>query len=140
MSRAAFPMSKVGGKGYRLGNRKWRVLAFRALGLDCRLLITVSANLCQYQAWLGVIEDGDTKIVSQLERHAGIGHSGWHIHAACDGLEGVPPGIVRGPWLRRLKRGEAYLAKHPFDFSDFDAYNHAYRFYRLGNVMGGSLL
>jgi hypothetical protein len=69
MPRTAFPMSKSGSNAYRLGNRDWRVVTFRALGVDCRLLVTVSASLRQYQAWLGVLSGGDTKIVSQLEFH-----------------------------------------------------------------------
>lgn len=138
MPRNAFPMSKSGEKAYRLGNRTWRVVAFRALDLECRLLINFSAILGQYQAWLGILTAGDTKVVSQLEYHPT--HCAWHVHAACDDLENVPGGIRRGPWLRRLKRGRAYVAKHPFDFGESDALTVAYRFYGMDRTFRGELL
>jgi len=138
MARTTFPMSKSGEKAYRLGNREWRVIVFRALSLDCRLLINFSARLGQYQAWLGVVSSGDTKILAQLEYHPT--HCGWHVHAACDPIASVPAGIRRGPWIRRLKRGSAYLAKRPFDFSRSDALAAAYRFYRMDKTVSGDLL
>jgi hypothetical protein len=142
MSRSAFPMSKARGNAYRLGNREWRVVVFKALARECRLLITVSSSKHQYQAWLGLITStGDTKIIAQLELH-GLhgGHGGWHVHAACGPIEDVPSGIRRGPWIKRLKRGDTYLSRHPFDFGRADAFATACRFYRLDVGKTGTLL
>ena len=132
MPRAAFPLSKSGEKAYRLGNRRWRVVEFRVLGMEGRLLVNFSVTLGQYQALLGMVVAGDTKILAQLEYQPT--HAGWHAHVACDPIASIPSGIRRGPWVRKLKRGPAYLMKRPFDFSEADALGVAYRFYRMDRI------
>jgi hypothetical protein len=137
MPRTAFPLSKSGGKAYRLGNRRWRVVEFLIGNRQYRLLINFSYVLAQYQAMLGVEEGADTKVIAQIEFHGT--HPGWHAHVACDDDIAVPPGIRRGPWLRRMCG-----VYRPFDSgcpdTDNGAYALAYRIFRLGNGSVGPLV
>lgn len=101
MTRGAFPLSKSGNKAYRLGNRRWRVVEFSAVGMECRLLVNYSASLGQFQAMLGVVSNGDTKVVVCLEHHPT--HDDWHLHGSFERISAVAAGIKRGPWVRRLQ-------------------------------------
>ena len=129
MPRSAFPLSKVGTKGYRLGNRRWRVVRLKALGCEFRVLITYSSTLAQYQATLGITEGQDTKVLAALEHHPT--HDAWHAHVACDDVKDLPSGMRRGPWVRRLRRGGNYAHRHPFEFIDDDALVSAAQFFRF---------
>jgi hypothetical protein len=75
MPRTAFPLSKSGGRSYRLGNRRWRVITFDAAGFACRLLINYSYMLSQYQAMLGVDVGGVRRcwLVSNTMRRTRLG-------------------------------------------------------------------
>jgi hypothetical protein len=132
MPRSAFPLSRSGNKAYQLGNRRWRLVTFDMNGSSFRLLINYSATLGQYQAMLGLVDSGGTKIVAQLEKHPT--HKGWHIHAACGVLNGVPAGIVRGPWLRHLNRARRTDQADPAAMTDDAAFAVAQRFFRLDKV------
>ena len=128
--RTAFPLSKVGNKGYRIGNRRWRSLRLEVAGVECRVLITYSWSLSQYQALFGIDQSGDTKVVASLEYHPAH-HDGWHAHLCCDALASIPAGVKRGPWIKRLSgSGKAYQSQFPS--SDRDAFNMAARFFKLG--------
>jgi hypothetical protein len=132
MPRSVFPLSRSGAKAYQLGNRRWRLVTFDANSSSFRLLINYSAPLGQYQAMLGMIDGGGTKVVAQLEKHPT--HKGWHIHAACGVLHGVPAGIVRGPWLRHLNRARRADQADPATMNDEMAFAVARRFFRLDKV------
>lgn len=129
MNRGAFPLSRVRSGGYRLGNRVWRVVDFRAADLECKILIHFSYVLQDYCAHLGVFKSDDLQVLAQLEHHPP--HDGWHVHIACDDLANVPAGMRRGPWLRKLKRGPTYDQRHPFAFTEQQALERAARFYRF---------
>jgi len=128
MPRTAFPLSKSGGKAYRLGNRHWRVVTFDACGLSCRLLINYHPTLFQYQAMLGVESGGDTKVIVSLEYHPT--HKPWHAHVCCDDIAFVPAGIKRGPWFKDL-HGVGTRHQLPCPGSDEAAFQRAASFFRL---------
>ena len=133
MPRSAFPLSKSGTKAYKLGNRRWRVVAFDVCGATCRLLINYSHALGQFQAMLGVQHGGDTKVLGTLELHPT--HGGWHAHVGCDSKD-VPAGIRRGPWIRRMSGSKGcYSRKCPE--TDDEAYRMAVDFFRLDKTPGG---
>ena len=132
LPRSTFPLSRSGNRAYRPGNRRWRLVTFDTNGCSFRLLINYSAKLGQYQAWLGLIDGGGTKVVAQLEKHPT--HKGWHIHAACDVLSDVPTGIIRGPWLRHLDRARRAEEADPAAMTDDTAFAVAQRFFRLDKV------
>lgn len=132
MPRTAFPLSKSGGKAYRLGNRRWRVVTFEVRGTGFRLLVNYSAELGQFQAMLGMLVGPDTKVIAQYEKHPT--HKGWHTHAACGDLSEVPPGIKRGPWLRDLEKPQREGDPDPSTFTDEAAFRLARKLFRLDNV------
>ena len=137
MPRTAFPLSRSGNKAYRLGNRRWRVVTFEALGMNCRLLVNYHPTLSQYQAMLGVEMDGDIKVLATLEHHPT--HNAWHAHLCCDPIAAAPSGIRRGPWVRIMK---AKGARHrsPTPQADDVAFSRAAAFFRLGIRDDGGLL
>ena len=129
MPRTAFPLSKSGSKAYRLGNRRWRVVTFDALGVSCRLLVNYHQMLLQYQAMLGVEIDGDMKVLASLEHHPT--HGAWHAHLTCGPIVAAPSGIRRGPWVRLMNaKGRRY--RFPAPQSDEAAFARAISFFRLG--------
>lgn len=138
MPRTAFPLSKSGGRAYRLGNRRWRVIAFEACGLSCRILINYSHMLSQYQAMLGVDVGGDTKVLAALEHHAT--HKAWHVHTCCQPIKDVPAGIKRGPWVKSLN-GSGGKHRITVPATDDVAFGRAVSFFRLDqHEEGGQLL
>ncbi len=114
MPRSAFPLSKSGGKAYRLGNRRWRLVKFSTQGHQCRVLINYHPLLWQYQAMLGVEVNGDCKVMASLEYHAT--HEAWHVHEAKEPIAEVPAGIRRGPWVKKVEM-TSILAAWPIDDS-----------------------
>ncbi len=137
MPRTAFPLSRSGAKAYRLGNRRWRVVTFSAAGAECRLLISYSFALFEYQAMLGVMIGDDTKVVATLEHHANH-NPPWHAHLCCDPLSEIPVGIKRGPWNKRFC-GTAKRYRERFPNTDGSAFNMAARFFKLGARSGQGL-
>jgi hypothetical protein len=137
MPRTAFPLSRSGNKAYRLGNRRWRVVLFEALGLRCRMLIQYHPGLGQYQASWGVEHEGDIKVVAQLEYHPT--HGGWHVHACCSDIADVPAGIRRGPWNKLLHgRGTRHRMAAPT--SDDSAFQRAMLVFGVDRRGQGGLL
>ena len=134
MPRSAFPLSKSKGKAYKLGNRRWRAIVFTANGALCRLLVSYSYDLWQYQALLGIDDGGDTKLLARLEHHPT--HGGWHAHVTCDS-DVAPPGIKVGPWVRCLhaKRHRKYRGRVPK--TDDEAYKAAVDAFRLDRTDNG---
>lgn len=53
-------------------------------------------------ATLAVEAAGDMKIVASLEYHHPA-HGGWHIHYAKEPMGHVPPGVRKGPWVKRIE-------------------------------------
>lgn len=81
MPKAAFPLSK--GNSVRIrGSYRRRIVRFSCLGRDYRLLIFYRLDKQDYDAWLGMVEGSDTRLVARLEYHAT--HAGWHLHANCE--------------------------------------------------------
>lgn len=137
MPKSAFPLSRSGSKAYRLGNRRWRVVTFSAEGHECRLLISFSFALSEYQAMLGITIGHDTKVIATLEHHAN--HTPpWHAHLCCDALFQVPAGIKRGPWNKRFC-GAAGPYRCEFPKTDNSAFNMAARFFKLAGRSGQGL-
>lgn len=137
MPRSAFPLSRSGGKAYRLGNRRWRVIVFDACAERCRVLINYHPTFLQYQALLGVDIGGDTKVLASLEHHPT--HKPWHAHVCCADFAEAPAGIRRGPWFRSLNgAGRAYKTGCPS--SDDAAFNMAAHFFRLDRRATGGLV
>lgn len=136
MTRTAFPLSKSGGKAYRLGNRRWRVVTFQIGAASYRLLINYSHTLGQYQAMLGLEAGGDTKVIASLELHPT--HGGWHIHSACEDDSHIPSGIKRGPWVKNVP-----IRVRPFDSkcpaNDSEAFQMAVNVFRLTHGIVGPL-
>lgn len=118
MTRSSFPMSKSRSKAYRLGSAwRWRVVTFSAGGADYRLLVAFRTDKEQFMAKLGLDDSGDMKIVASLEFHGT--HPGWHLHHPNMDISGVPPGVMRGPWVRRREcHGET---EYGLDGADPDA-------------------
>lgn len=135
MPKSAFPLSKSGSKSYRLGNRRWRVVAFEASGMKCRLLINYHPTLLQYQAMLGVEINGDTKVLARLELHPT--HKPWHAHVACGPLDSIPPGVKQGSWVRNLNRGNDASS---CPRTDSEAFAKAVKFFRLDRTSVGGMI
>ena len=137
MPRSAFPLSKSGGRSYKLGNRRWRVIVFEADGVSCRLLINYHPMLLEYQAILGVELGGDTKVLACLEYHPT--HKPWHIHVCCDAVKSIPSGIKRGPWLKSMN-GTGAKHRLPAPVSDDCAFKRAVSFFGLDRRENGGLV
>ncbi len=129
MPRSAFPLSKSGGRAYRLGNRRWRAIKLIVAEIECRVVISYRADLMEFQALFGVDHGGDTKIIASIEHHRSHVPP-WHAHVCCGPISGIPAGIKRGPWVRCMGWvGKPQSATFPQ--SDHDAFNKAARFFRL---------
>lgn len=108
--RADFPIAK---KAYGLGKSfQWCVISFAALGFECRVLVVLNAPKEKYEAILGVLADGQMRILSSYEFHAG--EPGWHCHASCGDVAEVPKGFMRGPWVRRIPRAHRTHTRQDF--------------------------
>lgn len=96
--------------------------------------MSYSYSLGQYQAMLGIVDGGDTKLLARLERHPT--HGGWHMHATCDS-DAAQPGIKVGPWVRCLhgKKDKRYRGDVPK--TDDNAFRMAAAVFRLDKVEGG---
>lgn len=130
MLRTAFPLSRSGSKAYKLGGRRWRTVELISAGLGSRVLISYRADIQEFQAIFGVDQDGDTKVIATVEHHR-THNPPWHAHVCCGPLSGIPPGVKRGPWVRRMGWiGRPDRAKFPT--SDSEAFNRAAMFFRFG--------
>lgn len=117
--RTAFYLSKPKNRSYRLGSYRWRVVQFTALGSAFRLLVAYHAGKEQFRAVLAVEHERDMSVLAQYEFHGT--HPGWHVLATCDEeIEGVPRGIMRGPWQQRLPTARGYHRLQKFTAVDDD--------------------
>jgi hypothetical protein len=74
--------------------------------------------------------DRDLSVLASFEYHGT--HPGWHLLATCDDIKSVPPGIMIGPWQRRLPKARAKHRSVDFRVRDDDtALDVAARFFRL---------
>ena len=110
-----FPIAK---KAYGLGaSFRWSVISFVALGVECRVLVTLNFVKEKYEAILGAIGSSETlHVLCSYEYH--VGEPGWHCHAACDELSKVPLGYMRGPWVRRVPAARRTHSRQDFGISD----------------------
>lgn len=96
--KADFPLAKG---PYRLGSSfQWCVISFTALAQEMRVLVVMNRAKEKYEAVLGVMGPDGLRILCSYQYHAG--EPGWHCHVTCDDARKVPPGIFRGPWVRRI--------------------------------------
>jgi hypothetical protein len=100
--KADFPIAK---KAYGLGTAfEWCVISFAALGTNFRVLVVLNQSKQKYDAILGASgDDVPLRLLCTYQYHAG--EPGWHCHATCGDVSGVPPGIFRGPWVKRIPGG-----------------------------------
>lgn len=115
--RKDFPLAR---SAYRLGSAfQWCVIAFTALGSECRVLVIFNDGKQKYEAILGVMGDQKLCLLCSYEFHAT--EPGWHAHASCDDARKLPPGVMRGPWVKRIPaarqphRRHSFHGKHSFD-------------------------
>lgn len=109
--RADFPLARG---PYSVGSAfRWNVIAFQALGAECRVLVIFNAPKQIYEAVLGVIgSKGIMRVLCSYEYHAS--EPGWHTHATHDDSESLSNAVMRGPWVKRVPgtRKKHRLAKH----------------------------
>jgi hypothetical protein len=137
--RGDFPLTRG---PYQLGNSfKWVVIEFRALSVNCRVLVVVNNGKQKYEAILGVAaSNGSLRVLCSYEYHPS--EPGWHCHATHDDSDTLSHGIMRGPWIKRIPNARRYhrVQKH-LQFK-IEAGNAAIRFaqqrYRIHEK--GSLL
>lgn len=133
--RSAFPLSRSGNRAYRPGNRRWRALRFRVHGLECRLLITLSLPLEDFRADLGVLENGDMKVLAALEFHGT--HGDWHAHVREADIAAISPGFRRGPDVVRLEPPPGF-GWTGFGLDEQRAYKVTVDFFRLDRTGAGN--
>jgi hypothetical protein len=64
-------------------------------------------------------------------------HPGWHLLATCDDITKVLPGVMIGPWQRRIPRARSRHRAVEFRVKDDDtALDIAARFFRLHKAPG----
>lgn len=120
MPPSAFPLSRRRSGSYRLsGKFTWRVVIFSADGKDFRLLVAFRKDLSQYEAILGLVEGNDTKVLASYEFHGS--HVGWHIHANCDSIDRISPGIKKSGREIRLPRPRTHHRRKSFDIDEDNA-------------------
>jgi len=87
-----FPVSK--GHSFRVrSSYNWRIVTFECLGNQFRLLVFYRNDKQEYEAWLGMVDGSDTKVLARLEFHAT--HPGWHLHTNCE-TNDTPSGRIGG--------------------------------------------
>jgi hypothetical protein len=136
MPTSAFPLSRRRGQALRLGySYRWRVVRFEACGSAFRLLLAFNLPKEQYRATLALEGESDNSVVASYEFHGT--HPGWHLLATCDDIATVPPGVMIGPWQRRMPRARSRHRRIEFRVKDDDAaLDIAARFFRLHKAEG----
>lgn len=136
MGATVFPLSRRRGHSFRLGLAwRWRLVRFTAGGMTCRLLLAFSLAKEQYRATLACEVGQDLAVLASFEYHGT--HPGWHVLAACGTIAEVPPGVMIGPWQRRIPRARARHRQTGFGVSDdHTALEAASRFFGLHRVEG----
>ena len=98
--RAAFPLSKVKEKSFKLGKSySWRLVKFNALGSGFRILIVLNKDKEIMRCRLGLEDSGDMKVLCDHEFHAS--EPGWHCHFTLKDVSLLTPGVVRADLERR---------------------------------------
>jgi hypothetical protein len=80
------------------------------------VLIVVNPSKERYEAILGVMSDGILRILCNYQYHAP--EIGWHCHASCGDIAGIPVGFMRGPWVRRIPKPKSTHKRLDFGISD----------------------
>jgi len=139
MPRTAFQLSKPRNRTFRLGSTfRWRVVRFEAVRLKFRLLIAFSFEKEQYRATLALARERDLSVLASYEFHGT--HPGWHVLAACGDVEGVPAGMMKGPWQTRFPKGRQFHRRVRFSIANEDAaLTVAADFFQLNKAEGGLL-
>jgi len=131
MPVSAFPLSRRRQRSFRLGTAyRRRLVRFDACGHRFRLLLAFSIAKEQYRATLALEDDRDLSVLASYEFHGT--HPGWHLLATCDDITTVPPGVMIGPWQRRLPKARERHRSMNFQVKDdATALDVAARFFRL---------
>ena len=126
MPKTAYPLSKNAftiSKAYT-----WRVVRFKCLGVQFRLLIAFRLDLNRYQSHLGVDLGSDTVTLARYEFHAG--EPGWHMHCRCDDT-----GAVAGTMVCNDRRFPSPTSFHRQDefgaIDEAEALERAVKVFRL---------
>lgn len=108
--RAAFPLSKVKEKAFKLGKAySWRLVKFNALGSCFRILIILNKEKEILRCRLGMEESGDMKVLCEHEFHSS--EPGWHCHFTQKDVSLLTPGVVRTDLERRRPKVADPMAK-----------------------------
>lgn len=131
MPATAFPLSRRRRHSFRLGSAyRWRVIRFKACGLQFRLLLAFSLPKQQYRATLAMESDQDMSVLASYVFHGT--HPGWHLLATCDDISTVPLGVMIGPWQKRMPHARKRHRQIGFHVRDDDtALDVAAQFFRL---------
>ena len=132
--RAQWPSRRAKSKAYKYGPLyKWRIISFSADGHECRVRVLFNKEAEIFRATLGVVENGDTKILCEYEYHAS--EPGWHCHARCGNLADINPAANRFGSTRLPEAGKKHRrAEFKFGKADMDedtAFNCAVTFIRV---------
>jgi hypothetical protein len=122
----------MGRSAYGLGNSfRWCVVSFRALGLECRVLVVLNPAKEKFEAILGAMgSSGLLRVLCSYEYHAS--EPGWHVYAACDEISGLPVGYMRGPHIRRMPGARATHSRLDFHVKTESAAQHfAFEVYNI---------
>jgi hypothetical protein len=132
--RAQWPSRKAKSKAYKYGPLyKWRIISFYANGHECRLRVLFNKDAEIFRASLGVVENGDTKVLCEYEYHAS--EPGWHCHARCGDLADISSATIRYGSKRvpdaggKHRRTEFKFGKAEMD--DDTAFSCAVSFFRV---------
>jgi hypothetical protein len=136
MPVSAFPLSRRRQCSLRFGTAyRWRIVRFAACGHKFRLLLAFSLAKQQYRAILALEHDRDLSVLASYEFHGT--HPGWHLLGTCGDIAAVPPGVLIGPWQRRIPKARAKHRAVDFRVVDDDsAFNVGAEFFRLHKAEG----
>ena len=130
ITRSEFPLSKARAGAYRFSAaNRWCVIRFSTLGNEFRVLVQLREGQETYRAMLGVVVNGDIKVLCSYEFHGT--HAGWHCHLTCESDATVPAGVLRGPWVRRFPGGGKFHRHREFHVTKDTGKRVALRFYRV---------
>ncbi len=99
------------------------------------MLLAFSLPKQQYRAILALEHDRDLAVVASYEFHGT--HPGWHFSGVCDDIASVPPGVLIGPWQRRIPKARAKHRASGFGVvDDASALEVGAKFFRLHKAEG----
>lgn len=98
----------------------WRVVEFKALARDFRLLIGVNIETSYYSSILAMVDGAKSQIVCHHERH--LSHRNWHCHFVRGNVDETYPGVLRDVNKMRIYEAEPSKAREvPFEVTLDDA-------------------